>query len=582
MAATPKNTGVWVEPDKIEVRSCAIGALPVVNAVLARLGFDELVASYLPEPGPRCGLEAAKALGVLVRNLAVGRSPIYGLDAWAAGHDPGLLGLSSGELDHLNDDRVGRSLDELFLADRASLLTALSLRAISRYGIEVSELHNDSTSIALYGAYRKANGTRRGGVRPPRPARGHSKDHRPDLKQLVEILTVTADGTVPLTYRLVDGNTEDSTTHIQSWDELVAMLGSPDFCYVADCKLATRDNMDHIAGNHGRFLTILPRSRKEDETGRAWIATAAPSWTEIARRPGKRKFDPPEVYWAAEAPSCSAEGYRIVWIRSSEKRALDAATRADRIESARARLDELAEGLSSPRCRLKTRMALEAAAAAVLAETGAARWVRVEVTDHVDNEHRQVKRGRPGKDTVYRRIEHHRLSLSCSTDAPAVAFDAASDGCFPFITNEAVPPAELLRIYKAQPHLERRHATYKGVIEAAPVLLKSDARIDALGFCLYVALLVHALVERELRRAMAARGIESLPLYYEDRACKTPTAARVFELLHPLATTTVSHAEELITVVAPTLDPLQKQILTLLKVPHSAYNPADRRPRNSP
>ncbi len=580
MSSTPAR-GVWVDPDTLEVHPRRIGALAVVNAVLGRLGFDELMAQYLPEPDPRCGLEPARAIGVLVRNLAVGRRPLYGLDDWAAGYEPRLLGLACEEAEALNDDKVGRALDELFAADRASLTTSLSLRTIARYGIDVSELHNDSTSLTLYGAYRTATGGPRGGVTPARPARGHSKDHRPDLKQLVEILTVSADGAVPLTYRLADGNTEDSTTHIATWDELVAMLGTPEFLYVADCKLATRDNMDHIAKNHGRFLSVLPRSRKEDEAGRAWIAKGPVDWQEIARRPGKRKFDPPEVYWATEAPSPSVEGYRIVWVRSSVKRADDAAARMDRIERARARLGELKDSLSSTRCRLKTKAAVANAAAALLEETGTTRWVRVQVTDTVEHEHRQLRRGRPWKNTVYRRIEHHRFSVEFSTDADAVGFDAASDGCFPYITNEEVPPAELLRVYKAQPHLERRHATYKGVIEAAPLVLKSDARIDALGFCLYVALLVHALVERALRWAMAAKGIESLPLYYEDRACKMPTAARVFELLEPLVSTTVSHDGEVLTVSAPILDPLQKQILTLLKVPHSAYSSAGLPPRNS-
>jgi hypothetical protein len=368
---------------------------------------------------------------------------------------------------------------------------------------------------------------------------------------------------------------------VDTWNELVSIIGTPNFTYVAHSKLATRDNMDHIAGKGGRFLTILPRTRKESERGRQWIATGAATFEEIARRPAQSKFAPPEVYWATEAPTCSAEGYRIVWIRSSQKRALDALARTDRIERARARLAELSESLGSSRCRLKTKAAVARAADDVLAETGAQRWVRVEVNDHVEHEHRQVSRGRPGKDTVYRRIEHHRFSLAFFTDAAAVAFDAASDGCFPFVTNEKLTPAELLRIYKSQPHLERRHATYKGVIEAAPITLKSDTRIDALGFCLYVALLVHALVERELRRAMVANEIKSLALYYEDRACAAPTATRVFELLQPLVTTTVSHAGEVLSVLAPALDPLQEQILTLLEVSLDTYRPASLAPPKS-
>lgn len=572
------RAAVLVQPSRIEVHDAAIGALPVVNDVLARLGFDDLLGSYLPEPDPRRVIEPARVIGVLVRNLAISRQPLYGISAWAQRHPPDLLGLFPGEPGRLNDDRVGRALDQLFVADRASLLTSLSLAAIRRYDIETTQLHNDSTSITLYGAYRNATGTPRAGQRPPVPERGFSKDHRGDLKQFVEILTVSADGAVPIAHRLADGSTEDSTTHIGTWDELVALVGSAEFTYVADCKLASSDNMRHIADNGGRFLTILPRTRREDGVGRDWIASGAVSWTEIARQPGRRKNAPPDVYWTAEAPSCTEEGFRICWIRSSDKRDHDAAARADRIDAARRALAELDEGLKSKRRRLKTRSAVEEAVAGILAERGATRWVRAEVTDTVVHEHRQERRGRPGSNTRYRRIEHHSFSVTFETDAAAVTYDAASDGCFPFVTNETLPPAELLRIYKTQPHLERRHATFKGVIEAAPLTLKSDTRIDALAFCLYVALLVHALVERKLRKAMTAAGVKALPLYYEDRACTAPTAARVFELLEPLSSTSIFHAGELLTVAAPTLEPLQRQILSLLKVPHSAYTPATPTP----
>ncbi len=573
--------GSWVDPDKIEVRRVVIGALPVVNAVLGRLGFEELLGDYLPEPDPRCAIAPAKAIGVLVRNLCVSRRPLYGLSVWARGYEPSLVGLEATEVVRLNDDRVGRALDQLFAADRASLLTALSLAVIGRFGVEVKELHNDSTSIVLFGSYREARGQARGGVRPPVAERGFSKDHRGDLKQLVEILTISSDGAVPIAHRLADGSTEDSTTHIATWDQLVAMLGTTDFLYTADCKLATRDNMEHIACQGGRFLTILPRSRKEDEVGRAWIAAGEVTWEEVARKPGKRKGDPDEVYWAAEAPGCSVEGFRIVWMRSSDKRSDDAARRFSRIEEARRRLVDLNETLSSARCRMRTRASVDDAVAAILMDTGAARFLRAVVADDTTYEHRQEKRGRPGKDTRYRRIAHYRFSITAHVDEEAVAYDAASDGCFPFVTNETRAPAELLRTYKFQPSLERRHATFKGVIEAAPLALKSDARLDALAFCLYVALLVHALVERDLRRAMAAKGIASLPMYHEGRACAAPTAARVIELLEPLSATGVLHAGELLAMSPPEPDALQRQILSLLKVPLRAYGIKNRPPRYS-
>jgi hypothetical protein len=100
---------VVVDPHELSVQTERISGLPVVNAVLGRLGFDELLTSYLPEPDSRCKLSSAKAIGVLVRNLALGRQPLYGLCAWAGGHDAALLGLDDGETGLLNDDRVGRA-----------------------------------------------------------------------------------------------------------------------------------------------------------------------------------------------------------------------------------------------------------------------------------------------------------------------------------------------------------------------------------------------------------------------------------------------------------------------------------------
>ena len=59
-----------------------------------------------------------------------------------------------------------------------------------------------------------------------------SKDHRPDLKQLLFILTMSADGNVPVAFRCADGNTSDSRTHIETWNTLRAVAGRADFLYV--------------------------------------------------------------------------------------------------------------------------------------------------------------------------------------------------------------------------------------------------------------------------------------------------------------------------------------------------------------
>jgi hypothetical protein len=184
------------------LRSATVGALPLVNRLLGRTRLEEFIRDALPKEDGRTKLSSTKALLVLLRNLLLSREPIYGLGEWAARHAPDLLGLTEKEVDLLNDDRVGRALDKLFAADVSSLVLGVATHVAKEFGLGLDELHNDSTSVSFFGAYSAAAEARRVFGRPTLAITfGHSKDHRPDLKQLLFILTVTADGGVPLHFR---------------------------------------------------------------------------------------------------------------------------------------------------------------------------------------------------------------------------------------------------------------------------------------------------------------------------------------------------------------------------------------------
>ena len=556
-----------------ELVSQRVGAFPLVNHFLARAGLPALLERYLPSDDGRYRLKPATAVGLVVANLLLGREPLYGLGEWAARFDPVLLGLAPGEVELLNDDRVGRALERLFDADRASLLTQLLLGVVAEFGVDTRELHNDSTSISVSGVYADAIGTPRGGKPTPVITFGHSKDHRPDLKQLVFILTVAADGAVPIAYRLADGNTTDDPTHVPTWDGLVALLGRADFLYVADSKLCSREAMGHIAAGGGRFVTVLPRSRGEDRWFRDWAQTHHPDWTEAGRSPGARADDPDQVYSTFPAPLPSAEGYRVIWVHSSAKAARDAASRQARIEAGAAAIDALAARLAGPKCRLKTRAVVEAEATALLDRAGAGRWVSYTLTETVEETYRQERRGRPGQNTRYRRHTRTRFSISWDTRLDVLAYDAATDGCFPLITNDtALTDAQVLTGYRYQPHLERRHHLLKSVQQAAPVLLRSPARIEALFCCQFLALLLGALLEREIRTAMAAAHTRDIPLYPELRACTAPSAERLLEIFSDLTRHHLRRDGAHVQTFEPELNPLQQQVLDLLAVPATAYS----------
>jgi Domain of unknown function (DUF4277) len=555
-----------------DLSSQRLGALPLINHFIDRVGLPGLLARWLGPPDRRCRLAPASAIRLVVVNLLVGRTPLYGLGEWAAPFAPRLLGLGHGDAAWLNDDRVGRALEKLFHADRASMLTELVLGVVTEFGVDTSELHNDSTSVSVHGAYRGADGTPRGGKPTPAVTFGHSKDHRPDLKQLVWILTVSADAAVPMAYRLADGNTSDDPTHVPTWDQLVALLGRRDFLYVADSKLASGTAMRHIDGNGGRFVTVLPRTRAEDKWFRDWAQTHQPQWTEAVRVPGARDDEPDQVYCTFRAPLPSAEGYRVIWVHSTGKATRDATARQARIAAGAAAIDALTAKLAGPKCRLATTAAVEQAATAALDVAGAARWVCVTVAETTTETFRQERRGRPGTNTRYRKHTKKQHTVSWHARHDQITYDAATDGCFPLITNDTgLSDAEVLAAYRYQPNLERRHHLLKSVQDADPVWLHDPARIEALFCCQFLALLLSALIEREIRTAMTAADTRHIPLYPELRACPAPSTERLLEIFSDVTCHELHRDGELVQTFEPDPTPLQRQVLDLLGVPATSY-----------
>ena len=114
---------------------------------------------------------------------------------------------------------------------------------------------------------------------------------------------------MPVHYNVYDGNLTDDQLHIDTWEALRRVVGGPDFIYVADCKLCTRDNMAHLHRAGGRFITVLPRSRKEDARFRTHLQGHPVDWQLIWDRPPRRREgDPPERFEAVEAPEPTVEG----------------------------------------------------------------------------------------------------------------------------------------------------------------------------------------------------------------------------------------------------------------------------------
>jgi len=517
-------------PDGIRLESLEVGAAPLIRHFLHRLNLPALFAQHLPRlPGRQPEIDTPTVLGVLLSNLLLARQPLYAIPAWVARRVPEHLGLRPDQLGLLNDDRIGRALDHLRRADRASLLTALVLHAVREFSIQMSEFHQDTTTATFSGAYA-GQPPAESANRPPRITFGYNKDHRPDLKQLLYSITISADGAVPVHCKIYDGNTTDDQVHIDTWRFLCEIIGHSDFLYVADSKLCSRPNMSFIAGKKGRFLTVMPRTRSEDRWFRDHVLQNALNWREVHREENPRGRELPDVvYHGVESPQRSSEGYRVLWYRSSAKAEQDAQHRQQRLERARAWL----AGPKASRRRGFTwpREALQAGQR-VLEQEQVDDLLRVEVDHEVEETYQQVGSGRPGPRTRYQRIETNRYYIRFVEDVEAIKRAALCDGLFPLMSNdETLSLEDALGKYKYQPFVEKRHEQLKSGFAMTPMWLKNVGRIDSVLWLYYVVELVQALLERDVRRRMEQQSIDSLALYPERRHTETPTAAVVLNVL---------------------------------------------------
>jgi transposase len=232
-----------------------LDVLPLVEHYTDEHDLINLFAKYVPGASNSLA-DHAESLCILTANIICDNKPLYKIQEWLAKYSFDLA-TEPVAAKPFNDDRLAKSLSVLFEADRHWLMTEVSGNTIAVHNLITDEIHNDSTTVTFIGKYDSPD---------PQAVKlklGHNKDFRPDCKQVLFGLNFTSDGHVPLSHKLFDGNTTDDVTHIASWNALRTLLDKENFIYVANCKLCSQKNLDHISQDGGLFITIVPKDRKE-------------------------------------------------------------------------------------------------------------------------------------------------------------------------------------------------------------------------------------------------------------------------------------------------------------------------------
>lgn len=528
-----------MQVQSLSLRHVVQGALPLVDYCLRKLQLAELLAQQITCP------HYVAALEVLVKSVLLQPNPLYRIGTWTQQMDPTWL--PSGTF---GDDVLARALDRLFEADRASLLTALILQAIQRFDIDTAQIHNDSTSVKFSGAYAHQN------PRGVQLRRGFSKDHRPDLKQLVYSLSVSADGAVPVHFKVYSGNTNDDATHWETWQRLCRILGRCDFLYVADAKLCVQSTLERISEQHGAFITSLPRNRVEMAAFEARVAAGPMQWDYLWRRRACRAHRW-EVFELASGSYQLQGRFALYWYRSSEKIRADAKDRHGRIAAVCEKLLRLNHrGGRAP----KTEPAMRRKAENLLAQYKVQDWVEFTIELQPNPSPSSSRRKRSLVPV-----------LSVHQNAAAIARAQAMDGVFPLVTNTHLPALDVLKKYKYQPHLEKRHFLSKSVLEICPGFLKKNTRLEALMFVYFIAQLVAALLERTLRQNMRRQAIKAIPILPEGRESKTPTFEQILRTFENRTKHQLYEHDHLIKTFIDPVSGIQQTVLKLLEIDAATY-----------
>jgi transposase len=521
-----------------------VAHLPLVLGVVRKLNVAALIDTFCP-PHPAHILSCGRGVEALLLAILDGHHALYKVGARL--EERGMLPLLQPGLARasLHDYRLGQILDVLFAAQLNRVFGAIALNALEVYALSTPWLHQDTTTITLYGAYEEEARPVEGLV-PPRPASGHSKDGHDDLQQVLLSLGVRSDG-LPLRVGMRDGNTSDSTETPVAIEECLALGLDGVRGIVADSKAYWKRTLGLCLEKRVGLITLVPRTCAVRQELEAWGQQhgALPL---LLEKPGRTRQEPPRHWHGHSVLRRVAVEYtdgrqdvaelRLLVVHSSQlAHQMAVAYAAAQAKEA----ERLAAHVQHVEARWFACAADAEEAIADYEGRGQGRrgrtprpWryhalhYRVEA---VRVPKKRTRRGRPPKTEVPQvevryRLVVHREALVPSEDAYGWTVLATT------LRPEVCTDAELLQAYQEQ-HItvEPGFRWIKNPAAISPVWLEKPERIAALAMLTVVGLLVYAIIQRQVRLYLRDHD-RHIPGNKGPTAM--PTTAVVFALFAPV------------------------------------------------
>ena len=541
------------------ITTLRLGHLPVLLGYLRKMRVMELIDEACPVDG-RSRVSHGQCVAVILCGVFAGVHSLWrvaerlrAFDMATVMQDPDF------SLEHFHDDRLGAALDALYLAGLDGLMTRIAVGVIDHFSLKTKYLRFDTTAFALQGDYESEDSFNdmEGVAPPPKIVRGYSKDHRPDLKQVMFGMLVADDGGIPVMGSVVSGNSADSKVAADFFRRIREVVRDPrEVVCVGDCKSWCLSVLARCQEDGLRLLSRLPRHHALHAQ-----VMAMPGPVQCVEVAGERcEYIGVDVEESGIVQIAGPDGTSISKPVSIPARAVrifsPALLRTKRATLERERIRERKKSERTLAAMHNLSYACEADARSdadvrIKDLDLELHEVRIETVTHFDGPITR-RRGRPRKnnlndiapDTIagYWRVTYSLHDL----DQTAIDERLKEKATYVLIRTRdndwQLDDADMIPAYRRQYVIEQGFSWLKSTAVINPMYLHTPHRIAALGFIYCIGLMTWNLIQRNVRAFLKANQ-RGLP-YHHGKNSDNITTRFLFEIFSSLATATIQQGTD--------------------------------------
>ena len=515
--------------------------LGIVAGICHRIDLIETIDTFIGQT--RRPVSVGEAVIAMILNALgfVGR-PLYLTPEFFSNKPVDLLIHPRLCAEDFTDDTLGRALDCLYEKGITEVFATVASQALSAFDIQHRFVHLDSTTFSLHGCYDRQSDAEN----VIQVTHGYSRDHRPDLKQVVMQLICSYQSQLPVWLEVLDGNQADKTSFPKTIAAYLEELRGDAPYFIADSALSTAANLATLS--NVRFITRVPETLT---SVRALYQSLLIEDMRPASENGYRYHCVESTYGGVD------QRWLVVYSEAAFKR--EVATLEKQIAKEQKIAEKSHQHLSCP--EFDTEMDAHEAARLLSAAWRYHKFSKVECVCV----HHYPHQGRPKKDAQPTRIGF-RILAEIVQDAEAIEAVKKRKGKFVLATNELdatlLDEDTILSAYKAQNvSVERGFRFLKDpLFFASSLFLEKPQRIMALLMVMGLSLLIYALAERLLRAELIKQN--QTILNQVGKPTQRPTLRRIFQVFEGIDVGLTQQGDNTQRVVV-NLKPIHYQILDL-------------------